>query len=129
MASAVRELVGAGLCVALVACVSEPGSRTPIDSTKSVTPSSPTAQSALSCGDGSAEVPSDYTIYFDAVALPSSDHKDEALQTIRQERDGSSMLFAKAGFIYRPNSDFEVTIPKSLSGNSSSRGTRSQGFR
>ena len=62
--------------------------------------------------------PPDFTVFFDAVALPTSERYPSALQTglQRSPTDPAGRLFAKTGLMYRPGHDFELVVPEQLRG-------------
>jgi hypothetical protein len=61
--------------------------------------------------------PPDFTVLFDAVALPTSETYPSALQTgLQVQADPAGRLFAKTGLMYRPGRDFELVVPERLRG-------------
>ena len=71
----------------------------------------------LGCYGSPATPPDDLSIYFDSVALPTSDHYPTALQTGAQSeyfRDSAGRLFAKTGLYFKPGKAFEVIVPDEL---------------
>ena len=75
------------------------------------------ASTDLGCS-GSRTTPSkDLTVYFDSVALPTSDRYPMALQTASQgeyAHDRAGRLFAKTGLYFKPGHAFEVIVPDEL---------------
>ena len=72
------------------------------------------AASELPCVAQGAAPPTDFTVVFDAVALPTSDSYPNALQTALSGTDGQTRLFAKTGLLYRPNQPVEIVVPTDL---------------
>ncbi|MEO6122066.1 MAG: hypothetical protein ABIR32_00040 [Ilumatobacteraceae bacterium] len=72
------------------------------------------ALSELPCSGGAVAPPPDFTVLFDAVALPTSDSYPNALQTSLTGTDGQTRLFAKTGLWYKPNQDLEIVVPADL---------------
>ena len=75
------------------------------------------ASTDLGCSGNSAIPPDDMTIYFDSVALPTSDRYPTALQTGAQgefAHDRAGRLFAKTGLYFKPGHAFEVIVPDEL---------------
>ena len=58
----------------------------------------------------------EFTMYFDAVALPASDTYPTALQTASSGLDPSTRLWAKTGLWFRPDVAFEIVVPEQLTG-------------
>lgn len=74
----------------------------------------------LGCSGNHSDVPANYTVYFDAVALPTTENYPMALQTGSQlvpsqpDADRPGRLFAKAGLYFKPGHSFEVVVPEAL---------------
>ena len=68
----------------------------------------------LTCGAAHATLPKDFTVFFDAVALPTTDHYPSALQTSSGGDDPATRLFAKTGIWYRADTSFDILVPGSL---------------
>jgi hypothetical protein len=74
------------------------------------------ASTDLGCSGNHDIPPDDMTIYFDSVALPTSD-RYPALQTGAQgefAHDRAGRLFAKTGLYFKPGHAFEVIVPDEL---------------
>ena len=72
------------------------------------------ASTDLGCSGTHDNPPEDLTIYFDSVALPTSDRYPTALQTGAQgefAHDRAGRLFAKYGLYFKPGHSFEVIVP------------------
>lgn len=75
------------------------------------------ASTDLGCSGSRATPPEDLTIYFDSVALPTSDRYPTALQTGAQGeyvKDRAGRLFAKTGLYFKLGHAFEVIVPDEL---------------
>lgn len=75
------------------------------------------ASTDLGCSGSRADPPKDLTVFFDSVALPTSDHRPEALQTGAQgefTHDRAGRLFAKTGLWFKPGKAFELIVPDEL---------------
>jgi hypothetical protein len=75
------------------------------------------ASTDLGCSGNTSTPPDDMTIYFDSVALPTSDRYPTALQTGAQgefAHDRAGRLFAKTGLYFKPGHAFEVIVPDEL---------------
>ena len=72
------------------------------------------ASTELPCSGASATPPSDFTVLFDAVALPTSDSYPNALQTSLSGTSGQTRLFAKTGLWYKPSQSLEISVPTEL---------------
>jgi hypothetical protein len=72
------------------------------------------ASTDLGCSGTHDNPPENLTVYFDTVALPTSDRYPTALQTGAQgefAHDPAGRLFAKYGLYYKPGHAFEVIVP------------------
>ena len=104
----------------MVCCTACSGSTSP--SARRNTPTSATATattasiSKLPCHGDRAALPDDFTVVFDAVALPTSDNYLYALQTSSQHDEPGLRLFAKTGLWYRPDHRFTIAVPDNLTG-------------
>lgn len=68
----------------------------------------------LGCSGSHDNPPENLTIYFESVALPTSDRYPTALQTGAQgenAQDRAGRLFAKYGLYFKPGHAFEVIVP------------------
>ncbi len=72
------------------------------------------ASSELLCFGQGASPPTDFTVLFDAVALPTSDSYPNALQTTLSGTGGQTRLFAKSGLWYKPSQALEIIVPAEL---------------
>jgi hypothetical protein len=57
-----------------------------------------------------ADLPDSYTVIADAVALPTSDSADRALQTSHREENPAPNYFAKTGLAVRPDVAFTIEV-------------------
>ncbi len=75
------------------------------------------ASTDLGCYGSRSTPAEDLTIYFDSVALPTSDRYPTALQTGAQGdavQDRAGRLFAKTGLYFKPGHAFELIVPDEL---------------
>jgi hypothetical protein len=86
------------------------------NSTTPLGETSPVIESiALACEGFRADPPPEFTVLFDAVALPTSETYPSALQTnLEPDADPAGRLFAKTGLFFRPGHDFEIAVPDQL---------------
>lgn len=104
------------LFVCLAACSQSSSTVDPTTPTTTA-PTPTTAQvPKLTCHGSQASVPQDFTVYFDAVALPTSPKYPTALQTSAQNDEPATRLFAKTGLWYRADRQFDILVPDTLKG-------------
>lgn len=60
--------------------------------------------------DADADLPDSYTVVADAVALPTAESADRALQTSHREEGPAPNHFAKAGLAVRPGVAFTIEV-------------------
>lgn len=70
----------------------------------------------LPCSENQHAVPDNFTVFFDAVALPATPMYPTALQTSAQRDDAATRLWAKTGLWYRADRAFEIVVPDALIG-------------
>ena len=70
----------------------------------------------LPCLDDHSDVPPDFTVVSDAVALPLSDSYPTSLQTAPSPEVPGLKLWAKSGLLYRPDHPFSISVPEALKG-------------
>jgi hypothetical protein len=111
-----------GAVVVIVACwtgCSGPSSTSVHDQTTPVVVSATSTTAPipkLVCSGTHARLPADFSVFFDAVALPASAKYTTALQTSAQGDDPATRLFAKTGIWYRADRAFEIVVPDKLKG-------------
>ena len=108
-----RAVIALVMCVA--ACSDGATSVTPTTSVSSRLPTT-TPFATLPCSGDQAAPPANFTVYFDAIALPASDTYPNALQTSSSGPDPSTRLWAKTGLWYRPDVAFEIVVPDQSKG-------------